>query len=127
MPCATSHGGLTPGELSLEISRAERGWGTEAPGGAIRSRTSTARRPSTCSIPSIIIANSARCVSLAEQGLSGNIIATLRFPFVDQGSRTAVVEALANAARRFLPGQYVTMQFVIGVSIPASAVGRMGG
>ena len=55
------------------------------------------------------------------------------FPFVDQGSRTAVVEALAdNAARRFLPGQYVTMQFVIGeraeaLSIPASAVGRMGG
>lgn len=55
------------------------------------------------------------------------------FPFVDQGSRTAVVEALAdNTARRFLPGQYVTMQFVIGeraeaLTIPVSAVGRMGG
>jgi RND family efflux transporter MFP subunit len=55
------------------------------------------------------------------------------FPFVDQGSRTAVVEALAdNTARRFLPGQYVTMQFVVGeraeaLTVPASAVGRMGG
>ena len=55
------------------------------------------------------------------------------FPFVDQGPRTAVVEALVdNAARRFLPGQYVTMQFVIGerraaLSVPASAVVRMGG
>jgi RND family efflux transporter MFP subunit len=55
------------------------------------------------------------------------------FPFVDQGPRTAVVEALVdNAGRRFLPGQYVTMQFVIGdrpeaLSVPVSAVIRMGG
>jgi len=55
------------------------------------------------------------------------------FPFVDQGPRTAVVEALVdNAARRFLPGQYVTMQFVTGeraaaVTVPAGAVTRMGG
>ena len=55
------------------------------------------------------------------------------FPFVDQGPRTAVVEALVdNPARRFLPGQYVTMQFVIGdradaLSVPVSAVVRMGG
>ena len=55
------------------------------------------------------------------------------FPFVDQGPRTAVVEALVdNAARRFVTGQYVTMQFVIGeraaaVTVPAGAVTRMGG
>ncbi|HSL51630.1 MAG TPA: efflux RND transporter periplasmic adaptor subunit [Candidatus Deferrimicrobiaceae bacterium] len=55
------------------------------------------------------------------------------FPFVDQGPRTAVVEALVdNAARRLLPGQYITMQFVTGeraaaVTVPAGAVTRMGG
>jgi RND family efflux transporter MFP subunit len=55
------------------------------------------------------------------------------FPFVDQGPRTAVVEALVdNTARRFLPGQYVMMQFVIGdrreaLTVPVSAVVRMGG
>jgi HlyD family secretion protein len=55
------------------------------------------------------------------------------FPFVDQGPRTAVVEALVdNSARRFVTGQYVTMQFVTGeraaaVTVPAAAVTRMGG
>ncbi len=55
------------------------------------------------------------------------------FPFVDQGSRTAVVEALIdNAGRRVLPGQYVTMQFVTGerqtaLTVPRTAVTRLGG
>jgi membrane fusion protein (multidrug efflux system) len=55
------------------------------------------------------------------------------FPFVDQGPRTAVVEAVVeNTARRFLPGQYVRMQFVIGesadaLSVPREAVSRLGG
>jgi multidrug efflux pump subunit AcrA (membrane-fusion protein) len=55
------------------------------------------------------------------------------FPFVDQGPRTAVVEATVdNSARRFLPGQYVLMQFSTGnrgdaVTVPRSAVARMGG
>ena len=55
------------------------------------------------------------------------------FPFVDQGPRTAVVEAVVeNAGRRFLPGQYVTMQFVTGerrgvLTVPPQAVTRMGG
>jgi Cu(I)/Ag(I) efflux system membrane fusion protein len=55
------------------------------------------------------------------------------FPFVDQGARTAVVEAIVdNPGRRFLPGQYVTMRFVTGerpdtLSVPASAVVRLGG
>lgn len=55
------------------------------------------------------------------------------FPFVDQGARTGVVEAVVdNAGRRFLPGQYVQMQFVTGgradaLSAPQGAVARMGG
>ena len=59
--------------------------------------------------------------------------ATSVFPFVDQGARTAVVEAIvANADRRLLPGQYVTMQFATGqrpdaVTVPPGAVSRMGG
>ena len=58
---------------------------------------------------------------------------TAVFPFVDQGPRTGVVEALVdNTARRLLPGQYVTMRFVTGeradaLTVPAPAVVRMGG
>ena len=57
---------------------------------------------------------------------------TAVFPFVDQGPRTAVVEALvANPGRRLLPGQYVSMQFVTGersqaLTVPIRAVVRMG-
>ena len=55
------------------------------------------------------------------------------FPFVEQGGRTAVVEAVVdNAGRRLLPGQYVTMRFVTGeradaLSVPRGAVARLGG
>lgn len=55
------------------------------------------------------------------------------FPFVDQGPRTAVVEAIVdNPQRRLLSGQYVTMQFVTGerpeaLTVPRSAIVRMGG
>ena len=55
------------------------------------------------------------------------------FPFVDQGARTAVVEAIVqNDGRRLLPGQYVQMQFVTGeradaLTVPRGAVARMGG
>ena len=55
------------------------------------------------------------------------------FPFVDQGPRTAVVEAIVpNADRRLLPGQYVTMRFATGerpdaLAVPPAAVSRMGG
>jgi RND family efflux transporter MFP subunit len=58
---------------------------------------------------------------------------TAVFPFVDQGPRTAVVEAIVdNPGRRFLSGQYVTMQFVTGqrsmaLTVPPRAVTRMGG
>lgn len=55
------------------------------------------------------------------------------FPFIDQGARTAVVEAIVdNANRRFLPGQYVTMRLVTGerndaVVVPRGSVSRLGG
>src|SRR5262249_8226661 len=55
------------------------------------------------------------------------------FPYVDQGPRTAVVEAIVdNSGRRLLPGQYVTMRFVTGerpeaLTVPRSAVVRLGG
>ena len=55
------------------------------------------------------------------------------FPFVDQGARTGVVEAIVdNAARRLLPGQYVQMEFVTGeqpraLTVPRAAIVRMGG
>ena len=54
------------------------------------------------------------------------------FPFVDQGARTAVIEAVVqNDGRRLLPGQYVQMQFVTGERreapiVPRGAVARMG-
>lgn len=57
---------------------------------------------------------------------------TAVFPFVEQGPRTAVVEAIVdNPGRRLLPGQYVTMQFVTGertaaLTVPGRAVSRMG-
>ena len=55
------------------------------------------------------------------------------FPFVDQGPRTAVVEAVVdNPGRRLLAGQYVQMEFVTGeraaaLTVPRGAVARMGG
>jgi multidrug efflux pump subunit AcrA (membrane-fusion protein) len=66
----------------------------------------------------------------AESPVTARVTAV--FPFVDQGPRTAVVEAVVdNPGRRFLPGQYVTMQFVTGeragaLTVPVGAVSRMG-
>jgi multidrug efflux pump subunit AcrA (membrane-fusion protein) len=57
---------------------------------------------------------------------------TAVFPFVEQGPRTAVVEAVVdNPDRRMLPGQYVAMEFVTGertaaLTVPAAAVSRLG-
>jgi len=58
---------------------------------------------------------------------------TAVFPFVDQGGRTAVVEAVVdNAGRRLLPGQFVSMEFTTGergsaLHVPREAVSRLGG
>jgi len=55
------------------------------------------------------------------------------FPFVDPGTRTAIVEAVVeNGQRRLFPGQYLQMQFVTGerpaaLSVPREALIRMGG
>jgi len=57
---------------------------------------------------------------------------TAVFPFVDQGPRTAVVEAIVdNQHHRLLPGQYVTMEIATGeradaITVPRSAVARLG-
>ena len=62
-----------------------------------------------------------------------NARVTSVFPFVDQGGRTATVEAVVdNAGRRFVPGQYVLMQFTTGahteaLMVPRGAVSRLGG
>jgi len=67
----------------------------------------------------------------AQPAISASV--TSVFPFVDQGARTAVVEAVVeNSGRRLLPGQYVQMQFVTGehrdaLTVPRGAVARMGG
>ena len=67
----------------------------------------------------------------AGPGLTARV--TSVFPFVDQGSRTAVVEAIVdNRDRRLLPGQYVTMAFVTGeraeaITVPRGAVARPAG
>ena len=67
----------------------------------------------------------------AGQSLTARV--TSVFPFVDPGSRTAVVEAIVdNRDHRLLPGQYVTMTFVTGeraeaMTVPRGAVARLGG
>ena len=69
--------------------------------------------------------------TVAQPPLTARVTAV--FPFVDAGARTAIVEAIVdNAGRRWLPGQYVTMQFSTGeradaVIVPRSAVARLGG
>ena len=65
-----------------------------------------------------------------EHGLMARVTSVA--PFADPGTRTAVVEAIVdNHARRFLPGQYLTMEFVIGsrseaLTIPRGAAARLG-
>lgn len=73
-------------------------------------------------------------VTVTTTGDGGSFTAkvTSVFPFVDPGSRTAVVEAVVeNTGRRLLSGQYVQMQFVTGgrqdaVTVPPGAVARLG-
>ena len=84
-------------------------------------------------LASIRVGSSVRVTTSATGPTPLTAAVTAVFPFVDQGPRTAVVEALVdNSARRFVTGQYVTMQFVIGeraaaVTVPSAAVTRMGG
>lgn len=84
-------------------------------------------------VASIRVGSPVQVTTSAAGQTPSTVKVTSVFPFVDQGPRTAVVEALVdNTARRFLPGQYVTMQFVTGeraaaVTVPPGAVTRMGG
>lgn len=84
-------------------------------------------------LPSIRVGSPVQVTTTSAAQLPITVKVTSVFPFVDQGPRTAVVEALVdNTARRLLPGQYVTMRFVTGertgaLTVPAPAVVRMGG
>lgn len=55
------------------------------------------------------------------------------FPYVEQDSRTAVIEAVVdNPERQLIPGQFVRMQFTTGtrqeaLTVPIGAVSRLGG
>jgi HlyD family secretion protein len=66
-----------------------------------------------------------------EDGLTTRVTSVA--PFADVGSRTAVIEAIVpNGDRRFLPGQYLTMEFTTGsradaLTVPRGAVVRLGG
>jgi len=82
-------------------------------------------------LPSIRVGSPVTAAAGGQPPLTAHV--TSIFPFIDQGSRTAVVEAVVdNAARRLLPGQYVTIQFTTGeradaVRVPRGAVARLGG
>jgi len=84
-------------------------------------------------LASIRVGSPVVVTSSGNEGQPVTLRVTAVFPFVDPGARTAVVEAVAeNSERRFLPGQYVSMQFVTGdhaaaLSVPRGAVMRMGG
>ncbi|MBI2202260.1 MAG: efflux RND transporter periplasmic adaptor subunit [Candidatus Rokubacteria bacterium] len=84
-------------------------------------------------VASIKVGSSVRVTTTAREDSQLVAKVTSVFPFVDAGSRTAIVEAVVeNSARRFLPGQYVTMDFVTGeqadvLTVPRSGVARMGG
>lgn len=84
-------------------------------------------------VASIKVGSPVRILTAAREDKPLVAKVTAVFPFVDAGARTAVVEAVVdNASRRFLPGQYVTMEFVTGeqadaVTVPRSSVARMGG
>ncbi len=84
-------------------------------------------------LPSIRVGSPVLVTTAKAEGPPITARVTSVFPFVDQGSRTAVVEAVVeNTGRRFLPGQYVQMQFVTGeradaLSVPRGAVARLGG
>ena len=82
-------------------------------------------------IAAIRVGSPVTVTTTAGQGFAARV--TSVFPFIDQGPRTAVVEAIVdNHDRRLLPGQYVTMQLVTGeragaMTVPRGAVTRLGG
>jgi multidrug efflux pump subunit AcrA (membrane-fusion protein) len=83
-------------------------------------------------LPSIRVGSPVK-VTTAAGGAPIAARVTTVFPFVDQGGRTAVVEAVVqNTGRRLLPGQFVSMEFTTGeksnaLHVPPGAVSRLGG
>jgi RND family efflux transporter MFP subunit len=83
-------------------------------------------------LPSIKVGSAVRITTAAREETPLVARVTSVFPFVDAGARTGVVEAIVeNRARRLLPGQYVTMEFVTGeradaLTVPRSALARLG-
>jgi HlyD family secretion protein len=84
-------------------------------------------------LASIKVGSAVRVTTTARESMPLAARVTSVFPFVEMGGRTGVVEALVdNTGRRFLPGQYVTMEFVTGeqpnaLGVPRTALARMGG
>lgn len=72
-------------------------------------------------------------VATADGQATITALVTSVFPYVEEDSRTAVIEAVvANPERRFIPGQFVRMQFTTGTRqdaliVPGGAVSRLGG
>lgn len=84
-------------------------------------------------LPSIKVGSPVLVTATGEGRAPFTARVTSVFPYVDQGPRTAVVEAVVeNNRRRLLPGQYVQMQFVTGeradaLTVPRGAMTRMDG
>jgi len=84
-------------------------------------------------LASIKVGSPVKVATTTAGGLPIAARVTAVFPFVDQGGRTAVVEAVVgNAGRRLLPGQFVSMEFTTGergsaLHVPRGAVSRLGG
>ena len=108
---------VQPGTAILKIAQLDR----------VRLQASVGEKD----IAAIRVGSPVTVSTLAGPGRAARV--TSIFPFVDPGARTAVVEAiLDNPDRRLLPGQYVSMAFVIGeraeaITVPRGAVARLGG
>jgi RND family efflux transporter MFP subunit len=109
---------VQPGMAILKIAQIDR----------VRLQANVAEKD----LPSIKTGSPVRVTTAARETEPRIARVTSVFPFVDPGARTGVVEAVVeNTGRLFLPGQYVTMEFVTGersnaVTVPRSALARLG-
>jgi len=108
---------VQPGMIILKIAQIDR----------VRFQANVAERD----VARLRVGSSVRVRPAAGDGVL-DLRVTSVFPFAEGPSRTAVVETVAeNRDRRFLPGQYVVMEFELGdradvVSVPRRAVQRVG-
>jgi RND family efflux transporter MFP subunit len=109
---------VQPGMAILKIAQIDR----------VRFQANVAERD----VARLRVGSPVRVQTPAGESLPLALKVTSVFPFAETSSRTAVVEAVAeNPGRRFLPGQYVVMEFELGdrvdvVSVPKGAVQRVG-